>query len=69
MHHVYPPDGLRRSAENAGTVPRVFVMIEPAITRPQDVPCEILTELGINPSAGRFEGLLDASTCPKTVAF
>ena len=26
--HVYPPDGLRRSAENAGTVPRVFVGTE-----------------------------------------
>jgi hypothetical protein len=36
-------------------------MIEPAIARPQDVPRETLAELGINPSAARFEGLLDAS--------
>jgi hypothetical protein len=36
-------------------------MIESAIARPQDVPREILTELAINPSAGRFEGLLDTS--------
>jgi hypothetical protein len=37
------------------------VMIESAIARPQVVPREILSELGINPSAGRFEGLLDTS--------
>jgi hypothetical protein len=36
-------------------------MIESAIARPQVVPREILSELGINPSAGRFEGLLDTS--------
>ena len=51
-----------------GLVPKLWrgrfpfqVMIEPVIARPQDVPTAILTELGINPSAGRFEGLLDPS--------
>ena len=62
--------GLWKAKTNGarGLVPKLWrgrfpfqVMIEPAIARPQDVPRETLAELGINPSAGRFEGLLDAS--------
>ena len=62
--------GLWKAKTNGarGLVPKLWrgrfpfqVMIEPAIARPHDVPREALAELGINPSAGRFEGLPGAS--------
>jgi hypothetical protein len=36
-----------------------------SLARPHDARREILSELPINPSAGRFEGLLDASIVGK----
>jgi hypothetical protein len=60
--------GLWKARSNGGRllVPKLWrgrfpfqVLIAPAIPKAQDVPRDVLTKLGMNPSGGRFEGLLD----------